>query len=114
MRLARAQDQALGMSPELTSRVANEYKYLQRKCTELAVVHHSSAELGAGPRSGRPSLGPAQRCCPASAPLLLHMDILWHLFRHAFCSTHLLFKLDECAGGCFQALTCSCLQPLRC
>ena len=70
MRLARAQDQALGMSPELTSRVANEYKYLQRKCTELAVVHHSSAELGADHGVGgqvldphRGAARPALRCC---------------------------------------------------
>lgn len=113
MRLARAQDQALGISPDLTSHIAEEYEYLQRKCTELAVVHHSFAELGADHGVGRHVSDPHRG---AARPALYWCStecIVWHPVRPPCYSAHLPFKLDACAGGCFQLLTRPCLQPLR-
>ena len=85
-----AQDQAPGIPPNLTY----EYKYLHRKCTELAVVHHSFAELGADHGKGGYVSDPHRGLARPALYWCSTECISWHPVKPPpCCSTHLPSKL---------------------
>ena len=108
VRLARAQDQALGIPPHLTRQVADEYKYLQQQCTELAVVHHSYAELGADHGVGG-NVSDPHRGTTWPALIVAPQAISYDLRSSILPEAHTCHSSTQCAKAAF-----SCLQPLRC